>query len=121
MSVSEAQPGSAITPNAPYPTRSTLDPVHGLIRLTPEEVKIIDHPLFQRLRTIKQNGLLHLVFPAATHTRFEHSIGTVFVANSMLDALFHNSRVAASKEPAGVVPLQSAKASLTPKRRVKHD
>lgn len=98
-----------MTPNVPYPTWSILDSVHGLIRLTPEEIKIIDDPLFQRLRAIKQNGLLHLVFPAATHTRFEHSIGTVFVANSMLDALFHNSRVAASKQPAGVVPLETAK------------
>jgi HD superfamily phosphohydrolase len=80
-------------------TRSIVDSVHGLIRLTPEEMRIIDHPLFQRLRAIKQNGLLHLVFPAATHTRFEHSLGALFVATSMLDAIVANSKVAAAKTP----------------------
>jgi uncharacterized protein len=109
VNASDQDQPERMTASANYPTWSILDPVHGLIRLTPEEIRIIDHPLFQRLRGIKQNGLLHLVFPAATHTRFEHSIGTVFVVNSMLDALFHNSKVAASKKPAGVVPLETAK------------
>lgn len=78
-------------------TRSVLDPVHGLIRLTDREMQLIDHPLFQRLRMIRQNGLLHLVFPAATHTRFEHSLGVMFVAHGMLNSLTLNSRVGVSK------------------------
>jgi len=85
-------------------TRSITDSVHGMIRLTPEEMAIIDHPLFQRLRAIKQNALLHLVFPAATHTRFEHSVGTLFVASSMFDAIVDNSKVAAAKSPPRVAP-----------------
>jgi hypothetical protein len=78
-------------------TRSVLDPVHGLIRLTDREMQVIDHPLFQRLRHIKQNGLLMYVFPAATHTRFEHSLGVLFVAHGMLNELTLNSRVGVSK------------------------
>lgn len=78
-------------------TRSVLDPIHGLIRLTETEMKVIDHPLFQRLRNIKQNGLLYLLFPAATHTRFEHSLGVLYVAHGMLNSLVLNSMVGISK------------------------
>lgn len=79
-------------------TRSVLDPIHGLIRLTDEELQVANHTIFQRLRKIKQNGLLHLVFPSATHTRFEHSLGALFVADSMLRSLYFNSAVAISKQ-----------------------
>ncbi len=78
-------------------TRSILDPIHGLVRLTREEMRLIDAPLYQRLRYIKQNGVLHLVFPSATHTRFEHGIGTVFVVNAMLESLIYNSEASAAK------------------------
>jgi uncharacterized protein len=77
--------------------RSILDPVHGLIRFTDREFAVICHPLFQRLRRIKQNGLLFLVFPSATHTRFEHSLGALYVADTMLRALISNSIVARHK------------------------
>ena len=51
------------------------DPIHGSIRLHSLLVKIIDTPQFQRLRYIKQLGGGCFVYPGATHTRFEHSIG----------------------------------------------
>ena len=89
------------------PTRSILDPVHGLIRLTAEEVSVIDHPLFQRLRNVRQNGLLHLIFPSATHTRFEHSLGTLFTADALLTAIFENSTVTSAKETTGVASIES--------------
>jgi HD superfamily phosphohydrolase len=76
---------------------SVLDSVHGLIRLTDREFSIVRHPLFQRLRKIKQNGLLYLVFPSATHTRFEHSLGALFVADAMVAALGTNSAIARRK------------------------
>lgn len=41
---------------------------------------IIDSPVFQRLKGIKQLGLVDVVFPSATHTRFSHSIGTCHLA-----------------------------------------
>lgn len=89
--------------------RSILDPVHGLIRLTDEELLIIDLPIFQRLRNIRQNGLLYLVFPSATNTRFEHSIGTLFVADSIINAVIRNSATASKKRPTSVKSFSSAR------------
>ena len=67
-----------------------MDPVHGGIPLYRHEIKVIDHPLFQRLRNICQNDILSLVFPGATHSRFLHSIGVMHVGTrmfrSMIDA-----------------------------------
>ncbi|RKG71714.1 HD domain-containing protein [Corallococcus exercitus] len=79
-------------------TKSILDPIHGLIRITDKESRVINDPIYQRLRKIKQNGLLHLVFPSATHTRFEHSLGVLFVADSMLRSLLFNSISSISKQ-----------------------
>ena len=76
---------------------SFVDPIHGLVRLTEEELRVIDTPTFQRLRRVKQNGLLHLVFPAATHSRFEHSIGVLACVDAMLQALILNSEAARKK------------------------
>ena len=77
--------------------RSILDPLHGLIRLTTQELEMVDHRLFQRMRSIRQNGLLHLIFPSATHTRFEHSLGALHTATAVFDALIRNSATAAQK------------------------
>lgn len=63
------------------------DPIHGDVELTGEEVALIDTAEFQRLRGIKQLGTSYLVFPGATHTRFEHSIGTLHMADRMLSAM----------------------------------
>ncbi len=62
------------------------EPVHGDIELTSEELRLIDTPEFQRLRGVKQLGFASLVFPGAVHTRFEHSIGTLHMAEQMLTA-----------------------------------
>ncbi|XP_052400803.1 uncharacterized protein LOC127948409 [Carassius gibelio] len=63
------------------------DPIHGQIELHPLLVKIIDTPQFQRLRHIKQLGGTYLVYPGATHTRFEHSLGMAHLAGSLLKVL----------------------------------
>ena len=63
------------------------DPVHGDIYLTHEELRILDTPEMQRMRGIKQLGPAYLVFPGALHTRFDHSIGTVHVAQKIIDAI----------------------------------
>lgn len=68
-----------------------MDPVHGGIPLLSHEVKIVDHPLFQRLRFICQNDILSLVFPGATHSRFLHSIGVMHVGGRMFKAMIENS------------------------------
>lgn len=67
-----------------------MDPVHGGINFFSHEKKIIDHKNFQRLRHIKQNDVLFLVFPGATHTRLEHSIGTMDVAGRIFQAMLRN-------------------------------
>jgi HD superfamily phosphohydrolase len=56
------------------------DPIHGRIKMSQSCVKIIDTVEFQRLRNLKQLGLTSYVFHGATHTRFEHSIGTCYIA-----------------------------------------
>lgn len=64
-----------------------LDSVHGDIKLYPHETAITDTKVFQRLHGIKQLGLSYLVFPTAIHTRFEHSIGCVAVAERIMAQL----------------------------------
>lgn len=68
-----------------------LDPIHGTIMLTDIEKKVIGHPLFQRLHNIKQNTFLYKVFPSAMHSRFEHSLGVMYVAYKMMRSLIINS------------------------------
>ncbi len=51
------------------------DPLWNTIRLDPTAVRIVDTAEFQRLRYIRQLGLAHLVYPGATHTRFDHALG----------------------------------------------
>lgn len=68
-----------------------LDPIHGVIRITKLEKKIIDHPLFQRLRDIRQNTFLYKVFPSAMHSRFEHSVGVMHLSYEILKNLDLNA------------------------------
>ena len=56
------------------------DPLWNTIRLDPAAVRIIDTPEFQRLRLIRQLGLAYLVYPGATHTRFDHALGVYHLA-----------------------------------------
>lgn len=64
------------------------DPVYGLIHIrTPLLFDLIEHPLFQRLRRIKQTGLTHLVYPGAQHTRFHHALGAMHLMGMAIDEL----------------------------------
>ncbi|WP_283390468.1 HD domain-containing protein [Methanobrevibacter woesei] len=63
------------------------DSVYGDIMLNEIEVEVMDNPQFQRLRRIKQLGLISLIYPGANHTRFEHSIGTMHIASKLADKL----------------------------------
>lgn len=56
------------------------DPLWNSIRLDATAVRIIDTPAFQRLRYIHQLGHAHLVYPGATHTRFDHALGVYHLA-----------------------------------------
>lgn len=72
-----------------YPNTSNKirDPIHGYIGLTDEEKEIINHPVFQRLRRIKQLSTTYLIYPGATHDRFSHSLGVMHVATRIFDEL----------------------------------
>jgi len=61
------------------------DPIHGFITLNEWERDIVNHPVFQRLRRIRQLGFTDMVYPAAMHNRFEHSLGMMQVATRMFD------------------------------------
>lgn len=56
------------------------DPIHKNIKFTLVEKELIDTFIFQRLRRIRQLAGAHLVYPGALHSRFEHSIGSMFLA-----------------------------------------
>jgi hypothetical protein len=71
----------------PDATIQIRDPIHTFISLDAEQAKIVDSPLFQRLRHIKQLALASLIYPGALHTRFEHSLGVFHVACEMLRRL----------------------------------
>ena len=64
-----------------------IDPIHDFIRVYDHELEIIDSPIFQRLRRIKQLSGAHLTYPAAQHTRFEHSLGVMHIASQAGNAL----------------------------------
>jgi len=57
-----------------------IDPIHDFIRINETELRIIDTPIFQRLRRIRQLSGAHLTYPSAQHTRFEHSLGVMHIA-----------------------------------------
>lgn len=63
------------------------DIIHGNISIDPLAKRIIDTEEFQRLRNIKQLGCCNYVFPSASHTRFEHSIGVYHLACKYIDIL----------------------------------
>ena len=62
------------------------DPVHGYISVRAEDLPLLDHPLMQRLRRIGQTGA-GVVYPGATHTRFEHSLGVMHLSQRIFDGL----------------------------------
>lgn len=66
---------------------SIIDPIYGHVAISRLEQLIINTPEMARLRRIQQLGLADLAFPGANHTRFEHSVGTLFIADKMARSL----------------------------------
>jgi HD superfamily phosphohydrolase len=63
------------------------DPVHNFIKLESPERLILNCPAFQRLRDVHQLAMTYLVYPGATHTRFEHSLGVMELATRIYDTV----------------------------------
>ena len=64
------------------------DPVHGFISIPSElHYDLIQHPYFQRLGRIRQLGVSFLVYPGAQHTRFQHSLGAMYLMEEAIAQL----------------------------------
>lgn len=63
------------------------DPIHVFVRLSSDERKVLDSRPFQRLRHIHQLALTYLIYPGATHKRFEHSLGVMELAGRVYDTI----------------------------------
>jgi len=88
------------------------DPLWNTIRLDASAVRIVDTAEFQRLRYIRQLGLAHLVYPGATHTRFDHALGVYHLTVTALRHL---------RERAGAPPEAWEGEELVPYAALLHD
>ena len=80
------------------------DPLWDNVRVDDVTLALVDTPAFQRLRYVRQLGLAYLVYPGATHTRFEHALGAYHLARNTLALLGEQGALArvADDEPAVV-------------------
>lgn len=67
------------------------DPVHVFVRMDTQERGVLDSPPLQRLREVHQLAMTFLVYPGATHRRFEHSLGVMELASRVFDVVTDNS------------------------------
>lgn len=67
------------------------DPLWNNIRIEGAYLRLLDTPAFQRLRYVRQLGLAHLVYPGATHSRFEHALGAYHLAQETVRLLRENT------------------------------
>ena len=88
------------------------DPLWDTISLDSTAVRIVDTAEFQRLRYIRQLGLAHLVYPGATHTRFDHALGVYHLTKTALRHL---------RERGGVAPEAWDGEELVPYAALLHD
>ena len=73
------------------PKKEFRDPIHGFIQVYDEELEIIDNPIFQRLRGIKQLSFAYLVYHGAEHSRFGHVLGAMHTVDKALQKINKNS------------------------------
>lgn len=106
------------------------DPIHGSIGLDPRETALVDAPLFQRLRSIRQLGFSDLAFPGATHSRYAHALGACHLSGRVFDVIYarldlpHRARerlraalrAAVLLHDLGHAPLSHASESILPPR-----
>jgi len=69
------------------PVKYINDPVYGGISITKMEMEIIDTPIFQRLRGLRQLAKVNYVFPSAEHSRYVHSLGVLYIMGLMTEHL----------------------------------
>ena len=69
------------------------DPVYGGIGVTKIEMALIDTPVFQRLRGLRQLARVNFVFPGAEHSRYVHSLGVLYIMGLMTDHLLKQGKL----------------------------
>ncbi len=69
------------------------DPIHTFIRLDSDERRVVDSEPVQRLRHVHQLAMSYLVYPGATHRRFEHALGVMELAGRIFDVVTHRENV----------------------------
>lgn len=69
------------------------DPIHVFVRLNTDERKVLDSRPFQRLRHIHQLATTYLLYPGATHRRFEHSLGVMELASRVFDVITSDENI----------------------------
>lgn len=74
-------------PSNTFRPKQINDAVWGTVELLPWEVAILDTPLLQRMRGVRQLGLAHLVFPGAVHDRLEHIVGVVGAVERIVNSI----------------------------------
>lgn len=80
-----------------------LDNVHGFIELTHVECRIVELPIFRRLRQLKQLSLTDWVFPGAEHTRYIHSLGVMYIADKIAARLGFSDEIRQQVRLAGLL------------------
>jgi uncharacterized protein len=94
------------------PAITIRDPLWDTIRIDAVARRIVDAPTYQRLRYIRQLGHAHLVYPGATHTRFDHAVGVYHLANRALRILHATG---------GLAPVDATSCRVIPLAALLHD
>ena len=68
-------------------THEVRDPIHVFIKLDSAERRVLNSEPYQRLRDIHQLAMTYLVYPGATHRRFEHCLGVVELAGRIYEVV----------------------------------
>ncbi len=92
----------------PRKAQEIRDPIHVFVRIESDERAVVDSDFFQRLRHLHQLAFSFLVYPGATHRRFEHSLGAMELAGRVFDVL------TTRRESQGIGPRYLTAVSGTP-------
>jgi uncharacterized protein len=83
------------------------DPIHAFVEADPDELAVVNSRPFQRLRHIHQLALTYLIYPGATHRRFEHSLGVMHVAGRIYEVVMRDENL--SDAVREIVPMSPRK------------
>ena len=81
------------------------DPIWNNIRVDALALELVDTPVFQRLRYVRQLGLTYLVYPGATHTRFEHALGAYHLCRVAIGLLRERGIADVSEEECSITTI----------------